>query len=260
MPMAGGAQRILQPLELRRAQPDVLVLQHAVDDGQLSQVRHYKRAAPATLIVQMVDDLLGEVPEQHPNRVFQSREGHQRMVQTLRASDRLVVTTETLLQHYRQYVPDVRLVPNSLDRPWFALDVKREPHRPGQRLRVGWIGAGQHQGDLELIAPIVAEFAAEVDWVFMGMSIDAIKPHLKEFHSFVSIADYPAKMATLNLDIAIAPLQDNLFNRCKSNLRLLEYGAMGWPVVCSDVSPTAPRRRQCCAAPRPKNGAPRCAA
>ncbi|KJS71853.1 MAG: hypothetical protein JM57_06375 [Comamonadaceae bacterium BICA1-1] len=234
LPMAGGAQRVLQPLELRRAQPDVLVLQHAVDDGQLSQVRHYKRAAPATVIVQMVDDLLGEVPEKHPNRVFQSREGHQRMVQTLRASDRLIVTTETLLQHYRQYVPDVRLVPNSLDRHWFAVDVKREL---GERLRVGWIGAGQHQGDLELIAPIVAEFAAEVDWVFMGMSIDAIKPHLKEFHPFVSIADYPAKMATLNLDIAIAPLQDNLFNRCKSNLRLIEYGAMGWPVVCSDVLP-----------------------
>ena len=234
LPMAGGAQRVLQPLELRRARPDVLVLQHAVDDGQLSQVRHYKRAAPATLIVQMVDDLLGEVPEKHPNRVFQSREGHQRMVQALRASDRLIVTTETLRQHYRQYVPDVRLVPNSLDRPWFAVEVKREP---GARLRVGWIGAGQHQGDLELIAPIVAEFAAEVDWVFMGMSIDAIKPHLKEFHSFVSIADYPAKMASLNLDIAIAPLQDNLFNRCKSNLRLLEYGAMGWPVVCSDVFP-----------------------
>jgi len=237
MPMAGGVQRVLQPLELRRAQPDVLVLQHAVDDGQLSQVRHYKRAAPATLIVQMVDDLLGEVPDKHPNQVFQSREGHQRMVQTLRASDRLIVTTETLLQHYRQYVPDVRLVPNSLDRHWFAVEVKREPQQPGQRLRIGWIGAGQHQGDLELIAPIVAEFAAEVDWVFMGMSIDAIKPHLKEFHPFVSIADYPAKMATLNLDIAIAPLQDNLFNRCKSNLRLLEYGAMGWPVVCSDVFP-----------------------
>jgi glycosyltransferase involved in cell wall biosynthesis len=42
-------------------------------------------------------------------------------------------------------------------------------------------------------------------------------------------------MASLDLDIAVAPLEDNLFNRCKSNLRLLEYGAMSWPVVCSDV-------------------------
>ena len=108
-------------------------------------------------------------------------------------------------------------------------------------MRIGWIGAGQHQGDLELIAPIVAEFAAEVDWILldmgMGSNVEAIKPHLKELHYFESIAHYPAKMATLKLDIAIAPLQDNPFNRCKSNLRLLEYGAMGWPVVCSDVFP-----------------------
>jgi glycosyltransferase involved in cell wall biosynthesis len=39
------------------------------------------------------------------------------------------------------------------------------------------------------------------------------------------------------LDIAVAPLEDNFFNSCKSNLRLLEYGAMSWPVVCSDVFP-----------------------
>jgi len=68
------------------------------------------------------------------------------------------------------------------------------------------------------------------------MCTDGIRPHLKEFHPFVTIADYPAKMASLGLDIAIAPLEDNLFNRCKSNLRLLEYGAMGWAVVCSDVA------------------------
>ena len=52
-----------------------------------------------------------------------------------------------------------------------------------------------------------------------------------------SCKDYPAKLASLDLDIAIAPLENNPFNACKSNLRLLEYGAMGWPVVCSDVYP-----------------------
>jgi glycosyltransferase involved in cell wall biosynthesis len=71
----------------------------------------------------------------------------------------------------------------------------------------------------------------------MGMQTEEAKPYIKEFHSFVSISDYPEKMASLDLDIAIAPLEDNLFNRCKSNLRLLEYGAMSWPVVCSDVYP-----------------------
>lgn len=228
--------RVLQPLELVRAAPDRLILQHSVDDAQLGLIQSYRLALPGIQIIQMVDDLLGEVPVKHPNRNFQVREGHQRMTRALKQSDRLVVTTETLKQHYQKYVSDVWLMPNCLDTQWSNLRLPKTPST-GRRLRVGWIGAGQHKGDLELITEVVRELAAEVDWVFMGMTTDAIKPYLKEFHGFVSIGDYPKKMASLDLDIAIAPLEQNIFNECKSNLRLLEYGAMGWPVVCSDVFP-----------------------
>ena len=44
-------------------------------------------------------------------------------------------------------------------------------------------------------------------------------------------------MASLNLDLAVAPLELNAFNEAKSNLRILEYGALGWPVVCTDIYP-----------------------
>ena len=226
--------RVLHPLELVRAAPDRLILQHSVDDGQLGMIEKYRMAMPGIPIVQMVDDLLGEVPEKHPNRNYQVREGHQRMIQALKQSNRLVVTTETLKEYYRKYVPDVWLVPNCLDQKWADL---RLPKAPRSRLRVGWIGAGQHKGDLDLISKVVKELAAEVDWVFMGMCTEDIKPHIKEYHGFVPIAEYPRKMASLDLDIAIAPLEQNFFNDCKSNLRLLEYGSMGWPVVCSDVYP-----------------------
>ena len=234
IPNKRGETRILQPLELVRAAPDRLILQHSVDDGQLGMVDKYRMAMPGIHIIQMVDDLLGEVPEKHPNRNFQVREGHQRMARALKQSDRLVVTTEPLIQHYQKYVRDVRLMPNCLDPQWSGL---RLPRTVGRRLRVGWIGAGQHQGDLELVSQVVRETASEVDWVFMGMCTEEIKPHIKEYHDFVSFVDYPKKMSSLDLDIAIAPLEQNFFNECKSNLRLLEYGAMGWPVVCSDVFP-----------------------
>ena len=46
---------------------------------------------------------------------------------------------------------------------------------------------------------------------------------------------YPEKLASLGLDLALAPLEDNLFNRCKSNLKFLEYGACGYPVIASDI-------------------------
>jgi len=69
------------------------------------------------------------------------------------------------------------------------------------------------------------------------MCPDNIRPYLKEFHPFGNFDEYPARLAALNLDIAVAPLEEIPFNRGKSNLRLLEYGALGIPVICTDIDP-----------------------
>jgi glycosyltransferase involved in cell wall biosynthesis len=82
-----------------------------------------------------------------------------------------------------------------------------------------------------------------VDWIFFGMCLDELKPYVKEIHGFqLSHQDYISKLASLNLDLAVAPLEIHPFNEAKSNLRLLEYGYLGWPVICSDIYPyqTAP--------------------
>jgi glycosyltransferase involved in cell wall biosynthesis len=156
------------------------------------------------------------------------------MIEAIKKSDSMIVTTEPLKNHYERYIDDVKIIPNCLAKHWFTLTPSKTKK---DRLRVGWIGAGQHQGDLEIINEVVKILSLKVDWVFMGMHTAQVKPYIKEFHQFVSIKDYPEKMASLDLDIAVAPLEDNFFNQCKSNLRLLEYGAMTWPVVCSDVYP-----------------------
>ncbi|MNG00129.1 hypothetical protein D3C84_830540 [compost metagenome] len=82
---------------------------------------------------------------------------------------------------------------------------------------------------------MVKALAQEVDWVFFGICPDRLRPYVKEFYSGVDISLYPAALARLDLDLALAPMEQNLFNECKSNLRLLEYGACGFPVVCSDL-------------------------
>ncbi len=103
--------------------------------------------------------------------------------------------------------------------------------------RVGWAGSVSHDGDLAIIFDVVKATAKEVDWVFMGMCPEPIKPYIAEFDPGVSLDKYPARLASLDLDLAVAPLEDVPFNHGKSHLRLLEYGVLGFPVICTDITP-----------------------
>ena len=230
-------RRILTPTDIARFRPNRILMQHSTSDGDISNLRSVRQSLPQAFIVQLMDDLTSDLPASHPSHVHGQREGHTRTLQALELSNRLVVSTQPLADYYRPYCEDIRIVPNSLDmRHWGQYYQPASP-TPRPRPRIGWAGAAQHLGDLRLVQHVVRRLADQVDWVFMGMCPDELRPYVKEFHQFVSYKDYPAKLASLDLDIAIAPLENNPFNACKSNLRLLEYGAMGWPVVCSDVYP-----------------------
>jgi glycosyltransferase involved in cell wall biosynthesis len=85
---------------------------------------------------------------------------------------------------------------------------------------------------------VVMATSKDVDWVFFGMLPDGTRAHVAEFHDYMhDFSDYPAKLASLDLDLAVAPLEIHPFNEAKSNLRLLEYGILGWPVICTDIFP-----------------------
>jgi hypothetical protein len=135
----------------------------------------------------------------------------------------------------RGMVDDIRVVPNYLERSrWGNL---QPPKKERRKPRVGWAGAQQHQGDLEFILPVVEATANEVDWIFMGLCPPKLRYHVAEVHNAVAFDEYPTGLAALDLDLAIAPLELNRFNSAKSNLRLLEYGAVSYPVIATDVLP-----------------------
>jgi glycosyltransferase involved in cell wall biosynthesis len=224
--------------ELARMRPDTVVFQNGISDGDIEIMQIYREFLPDTQIIFLLDDLLHDLPEkssQYKKMKAAFRDAKSRLRRALRFCDRLIVSTQPLAEMCQGMIDDIEVIPNRLQRDiWSGLQSQRQQ---AAKPRVGWAGAQQHQGDLELIIDVVKETADEVDWIFFGMCPDEIKPYVKEEHTFVDIGAYPEKLASLNLDLAVAPLEQHDFNIAKSNLRLLEYGILGWPVVCSDIFP-----------------------
>ncbi|MFC5303292.1 glycosyltransferase [Azospira restricta] len=236
-PGRGRNDRAPTPIELARLAPDALLMHAPVDDTRCIALLHYKELNPDVLRVYSLDDLITDIPADNPASLGLAPEVmRERLRLGLAASDRLIVSTAPLAELCRNMIDDIRIIPNMLERRrWEHL---RPQRRDGRRRRVGWAGAQQHGGDLRFVLDVVKATHTEIDWVFFGMLPEGAKPYIAEFHDFVrNFDDYPAKLASLDLDLAIAPLVLHPFNEAKSNLRLLEYGILGWPVVCTDIYP-----------------------
>jgi glycosyltransferase involved in cell wall biosynthesis len=224
----------LDPVETERLDLDAVIFQRQITDEQIDTVRRHQRLGKALRVFEL-DDLLLNLPGRSIHRDNMPDDIATRLRAVVPLCDRFVVSTEPLVDAYRGLSDDIRVVPNYIEAArWADLAPQR---RQGARPRVGWIGGVGHTGDLEMVADVVRELASEVDWVFMGMCPDNLRPFVREFQAGVHFDLYPKQMAALNLDLAIAPLQINAFNEAKSNLRLLEYGILGYPVVCSDIFP-----------------------
>ena len=232
-----GFDRAPTPVELARMAPDTLLIHTPVDDVRFAALQQYATFNSNVLRIFSLDDLITDLPQDNPTRRRLPPElMHERLRRGLAVCDRLIVSTAPLAEACRGLIDDIRILPNrlSLDM-WGAVSARR---RAGTKLRVGWAGAQQHAGDLKFLRAVVEATHRDVDWVFLGMLPEGVRPLVAEAHDFVHrLNEYPAKLASLDLDLAVAPLELHPFNEAKSNLRLLEYGYLGWPVICTDILP-----------------------
>ena len=95
------------------------------------------------------------------------------------------------------------------------------------------------EDDLDLILSAIERTIDEVQWVIFGYEPPQLKKYVDqgkiECHRGVPIIDYPKELAALNLNLIVAPVQDCVFNRCKSNIKYLEAAALGIPLFASNL-------------------------
>jgi hypothetical protein len=56
-----------------------------------------------------------------------------------------------------------------------------------------------------------------------------------EYIDWSPLHDYPQGLVDTNCNITFAPLIDNVFNRSKSNIKMIESGGLGLPGVYQDL-------------------------
>lgn len=219
---------------LAAAAPDVIVVQRRVEDADIEAITRWRAMLPNTLFVYELDDYLGEIPPASFHAGFMPPDVDKKVARGLAVVDRVTTTTDTMAEWLRSLgATDVRVVPNGV----LAERIKeREPRQQG-KLRIGFAGGMSHSGDLKLIEPAMEEIGDLVEWVFFGTRPDGAKGVKVEFHEGVSPQQYLDVMQKLDVDCMVAPLEDNMFNRCKSNLRLIETGAIGACVIAQDIVP-----------------------
>ena len=93
--------------------------------------------------------------------------------------------------------------------------------------------------DLDLIEKTIRGTVDDVHWVIMGYTppslADLLQSGKVEYVPSIDIINYPKRLNSLQLQAVVAPLQDQEFNRCKSNIKCLECAATGVLLYASDI-------------------------
>jgi len=215
---------------------DGIVLHHCFDDRSLHLLEALKDSGCATRLV-VIDDFLEAIPDYNPLRKTVFPDIQKRVRRALASCSSLVATSQPLADVYGVYAPRTVVIENALPaRPWTEFAKQSESRPLSSRIRIGWAGAGQHAADIAVLDTLLRA-QTDVQWVFMGMAPAGAKDTDAEVHPPVPFDQYPEILAQLGLDAAVVPLVDNPFNRCKSFLKVLEFGALGVPVIASDIAP-----------------------
>lgn len=201
---------------------DIVFIQRPIDSSRLEAARLAK-AANKALWIDYDDDLIN-IPEHNPysKKCEQNKENIQEF---LKIADVLTVSTEQLKQSLG-YPEKTVVIPNAYPDKYFNYAKELNTTRKNY---ITWRGSQTHKYDLKEIKDELIKFNARNEaftLCFMGYDPEFITMNLRNgsyrFIPGLSIYPYLKTFNDLAPFVNIVPLQDDLFNRSKSNIAWLE--------------------------------------
>jgi glycosyltransferase involved in cell wall biosynthesis len=226
---------------------DVVVIQRFFLNTPFARAIVPAIARAGAAVIFEIDDLLFSLPDDHP-ACRSTAEALSNLDAGIQLAHVVTATNEVLARELlRRGARQVVLIPNAIDPAvWPALDPGERVAAKDGRIVIACTGSNTHGPDLRLVLPALREVLVRhpgrVELRFWGCVPDEMRrlPGVTTEATYISrYPEYAAALSTSRIDLAVVPLADNAFNRAKSYIKWLEYGAAGIPAICSRIGPYA---------------------
>ena len=210
---------------------------------EAEQLVHQIRKDGARLVYSIDDNLLDlETVPHHARSAVQY---------FCQVADGILVSTKYLKERLHKFNSSIHVLPNTLDERLFTENGKRLPasRKTGAPKIIGFMGTFTHDADLMMVLQALRKILrSQTDSIqlqlvggfsnptvvpsFQGLPVHVIQPNPNDmsYPNFI-----PWMMKNLSWDVGIAPLENTIFNRCKSDIKFLDYSALGVPGIYSRV-------------------------
>lgn len=239
---------------------DTIRIQRQATKSQLKFMKWLRKLATKEdfKLVYEIDDICfkEDIPDYNKFKfAFDKEEIRQAVVEMMLLTDEMTVTCQFMKDYYESKTghKNITIIPNYMPKFWIGnhydtRKVEENFRRNIKKPRILYAGSGAHfdvmnkvkqQDDFAHVLKCIIDTVDDFQWVFMGAFPMSLRPYIQsgkiEYHPWVPLYNYPEKMKSLKINALVAPLQDNNFNRAKSNLKFIEACAMGLPIACQDM-------------------------
>ena len=171
--------------------------------------------------------------------IERNKNNQKELSKTMAAVDIVTTTGKHLQKELQQYNPNTFVIKNCIDPTMMPVGI---PLPTPDQVVIGWQGGDSHYFDLIRVWPeikkIKKDYGDKVHFRFFGANFHELYAEIDgEFIHWIKPNLFFERFSKKLFDIGIIPLESNNFNRCKSNIKWLEYSYYKIPSVVASVDP-----------------------